>query len=151
MSSNIAINSRIQARPYAQHFEQRQATLTRPAKVYANVDQLVGFEDQKMLTTKTDSRNVPGTVQPKFKSRQDSAKDLARISEIYMNRSQQQRMPRVKGPTPFRPTIQQFIDDPNELNVATSMDGFRFGKGQAYEVGQQMAKRVDQIQRQYIN
>ena len=31
------------------------------------------------------------------------------------------------------------------------MDGFRFGKGQAYEVGQQMAKRVDQIQRQYIN
>lgn len=133
--------------------EQRQTTLTRPTKVYANVDQLVNFEDPKMLTTKPDSRNVAGEVQPKFKFRQESGKDLARISEIYMNKSAQRMtsQPRVKGPTPFRPTLQQFEDDPNELNVTTSMNGFRFGKGQASEVGQQMAERVDQIQRQYIN
>ena len=49
---------------------------------------------------------------------------------------------------PFRPTMQQFDDDPANLNVDTAMDGSRAAR---QDMPLMMADRLDMIQRNYIN
>ena len=77
--------------------------------------------------------------------------DIARMKsfeQIYLGRSSQSK-PGQKAARPFRPTMQQFDDDPVELTVETGMDGIRFGASAARDVSIMMANQVTQIQRNY--
>ena len=68
------------------------------------------------------------------------------LESIYMRSQQKSASNRVASAArPFRPTMQQYEDDPSELVVETHMEGTRFGKNAAKDVNLLMQGEVDKI------
>jgi hypothetical protein len=75
------------------------------------------------------------------------------LENIYMSKSQQKQASGVRATSaarPFRNTLKQYEDDPNELVIDTNMEAVRFGSNAAKDVHYIMQDKVDKLQKGYL-